>query len=242
MERAENFPSLTISTLRIRAAGAAVRITVNETADIQVVVSGEHPDSVKLLRQEGILNITQPLHPMRKVSEITVILPMDWKGAVDARTLTGTISASGVTGTDLALRSLTGGIYAEALTGITAHLRTATGSIGVSDLACDRCRVRTLTGQMILSACGFMACKASALFSRAEMDLVSPFDSLSVCCLFGGMTVYAPLTHADATLSSIRGRMLTEDVSIVSGAPRVAMKSVAANLQLICSLETQAMM
>ena len=241
MARIENFSALTISTLRIRLTRAALTITVDEVADIQVAISGEHPDSVKLRRQDGILSIAQSLHPGHKISEVLIILPMDWKGAVDASTLTGVINAGGMVGTDLMLRSLTGGVFAESLQGITAYLRTLTGAIAVSDMACERLHVRTLCGQVLLSACCFLTGQSFALRSRAEMDLAGPFDALSVRCLFGSMTVYAPLDQADASLTSLSGRLHTDGVTHTAGAPRLRMQSVTADLQLICSLDTQAM-
>ena len=242
MDHTEVFPALNISTLRIRLASAALTVAVDEVEDIQVVISGEQPDSVRLARQEGMLTIVQPLLPLRKASEVTVLLPMDWKGALDAHTLSGAIHAMGVTGTDLILRSVTGPIESEALTGIAAHMRSLFGEVSISDLACDRCTVRTLAAPLRMAAGGFMAGRISALYTRADLDLAVPFDALSIRSLFGGLTVTAPIDRADATLASVRGRMLTDGMSIAAGAPRISMQSITANVQLICSLDNQAAM
>ena len=63
---------------------------------------------------------------------------------------------------------------------------------------------------------------------------LSPMDGVTVS---GNVSITAPITRADASLRAISGRLLTEGVSIGSGAPRVAMSSVSANVQLICSLK-----
>jgi hypothetical protein len=241
MERTESFSALPISTLRIRLTCAALTVTVDEVTDLQVTISGDRPECIRLRRRDGVLSIHQPFQPGRRVTEVIVSVPMDWKGALDAATLSGPISTMGLYGTDFTLRSLTGGIFVESVQGITADLRSLSGPIAASDLICDCLNLRSLYGQAVLSACSFLTCSHLAAHSRTDMDLLSPFDSLSIRCLTGGATVYAPLDAACASLSSVRGRLLTDGIAAAPDAPRIRMLSVTAGLQLICSLDNQAM-
>lgn len=242
MERTESFSALSISALQVHLTTAALTLVVGDASDLCVTVSGKCPDSVRLDLQDGRLMVVQSLHPGRSINAVTIALPHDWKGAVSGRSIAGSISASGITGTDLHLCSLLGGVYAQSLTGITASLRSITGAIGVSQLSCEQCTVRTFSGQIILSGSSFLTGRCSALLSRIELDLAASFDALSILCPFGSATVYAPIPCADAALATLKGRMLTDSALISQDAPRIRMRSVLADLQFISSLDDQAIM
>lgn len=240
MERTECFSGLNISALQIRLTNAALTIAADNIPDIQLTVTGDHPDTLSICQQDASLKIIQSMNPLRHVDEVIIRIPMDWKGAVHAHTLLGSISIQGVSGTDLSLSSIAGNIHATDLSMITAHLRTVIGAITAAGLICEDCCVRTLTGQISLCECSLLQGRFSAVWNRAEADLISPFDTLSIICLWGSMTVSAPIFSVDTALTSIRGQLLMDGMIAEPGAPWLRMHSVTANLQLICSLDDQA--
>ncbi len=68
------------------------------------------------------------------------------------------------------------------------------------------------------------------------MGIVSAFDSLEGSTVSGNIRVTAPISRADASLRAVSGRLYTEGISIAPDAPRIALSSVSANVQLISSL------
>lgn len=240
MERTECFSGLNISALQIRLTNAALTIAADNIPDIQLTVTGDHSDTLSVCQQDASLKIAQSVNPLHHVDEVIIRIPMDWKGAVHAHTLLGSISIQGISGTDLSLSSTAGNIHAADLSMITAHLHTVTGTIAAAGLICEDCCVRTLTGAISLSECSMLRGRFSAVWNRVEADLTAPFDTLSIICPFGSTTVSAPMFSVDASLTSIRGQLLMDGMIAEPGAPWLRMHSVTANLQLICSLDDQA--
>lgn len=240
MERTECIPVRSVSSLRVRLSTAALTVSVADVPDVQVCISGDQAGSVSISQQEGVLCIRQG-KAIRGVSEVSLTLPLSWKGALKAFTLLGPISISQFTGSDLWLHSVLGDVCAEGISCIRADVRTLRGTIALSGVSGDQCALHTTCGQVILSGCHFPQGTVSALRSRAELDFASGFDRLSLRCLFGSVTVYAPISGADAALTSVKGRLLTDGVSVQADAPRIRMLSVTADLQVIASLDDQAM-
>lgn len=240
MERTECFPERGLNSLRFCLSTAALTVTVDPVPDVQLIISGDQPDHVHITHQSGSLRVSQKGDP-RSVSSVRLMLPQGWKGALHAFSLCGDISISQFAGSDLTLRSAWGNVCGESITCISADVRTLRGAVALSGLTGDRCRIHTLGGQVILSGCSFPTGRLSALHTRAELELLNPFDTLSIRCLTGSTTVYAPFTSADAALTSVKGHLLTDGVSVQSDAPRIRMLSVTADLQVIASLDDQAM-
>ena len=239
MNRCETFPALSISSLVLRVKRAGLLIVVEEDAqDIQVQVVGTAKDAgtFQFLLSAGHLSVVQPRQAKAGANlQVVVSLPPDWKGALEASTVSGKIIVRGVTGTDLSLRSLRGSIHAEGLTGITITLRPLLGAVDAHDLACDDCVLRTFTGSVTLAECGFLTCKARTFTGAVSLGLVSPFDMLVGRSFTGITSITAPVNRADVSLRSLSGRLLTEGVSISPGAPGVHVRSFTGNLQLNCS-------
>lgn len=240
MERTECFSGLNISALRIRLTNAVLTIAADNIPDIQLTITGDHPDTLSVCQQDASLRIAQSMNPLRHVDEVIIRIPMDWKGAIHAHTLLGGISVQGVSGTDLSLSSAAGSIQVADLSMITAHLHTVSGAIAAAGLICEDCRVRTLAGQISLNECSMLQGRISAVWNRADADLTAPFDTLSINCLWGSMILSAPIFSVDAALTSIRGQLLMDGLIAEPDAPRLRMHSITANLQLIGSLDNQA--
>lgn len=243
MDASVAFRTGEVNTLALRLRRCSLTIRVMDVEDIQVQILGGSAaaQSFRHTLSEGRLVIRQSWRELlRKAAEVIILLPLNWKGALDARTLSGSVDVSGLSGSDLTLSSTAGAIHAEGLTGITITLKTLLGAVDARDLACDHCALRTFTGSVTLAECGFLTCKARTFTGAVSVDLVSSFDTLEAQSFTGGVSVSAPLPRTDASLRSLSGRLLTEGVSIGPNAPRVSLLSATANLQLNCSLNDTA--
>ena len=245
MNRNESFPALNVSTLNVRLGWASVEIMVDEVEDIQVLLSGDEGEiaEMKLGLQDGRIQVEQPSYGIStrihnsKWMQVFVRLPRSWKGALDASSVTGDINVRGVSGTDLNLDSVSGDVRAAALTGISMGLHTVSGDVLAHDLSGESLSLRTVSGKVRLEGAGFVSYRLNDVSGDVALTLSDAFERLDGGTVSGNVSITAPITRADASLRAISGRLLTEGVSIGSGAPRVAMSSVSANVQLICSLK-----
>ncbi|MGN0778224.1 MAG: DUF4097 family beta strand repeat-containing protein [Aristaeellaceae bacterium] len=245
MNRNESFSALTVSTLCTRLGWASLEVMVDDAADIQVLLSGDESEvaEMKVALQDGKLLVEQPSYGLStrihasKWMQVFIRLPRSWKGAADVSSVTGGVNVRGVTGTDLKLETVSGDVRAMSLTGLHIALHTVSGDILASDLAGDSCALRTVSGKVRLTDCGFGAYHISNVSGDVSLELVSGFEKLEGVTVSGDVCIHAPIARADASLRAVTGRLLTEGVSIGPDAPRVAMSSVSANLQLICTLE-----
>lgn len=244
MNRNETFPALSVSTLAIHLAWASLEIIVSDVEDIQLMVSGEDTfvSELKLALTDGCLAVEQPSYGLsmklknERWMQVLLRLPRSWKGGVTAGTASGRLSVRGLTGTDITLGTVSGSLHAEGLTGINLALHTVSGAILASDLAGDALSLRTVSGGVKLSGCGFGSYRLSGVSSDMDIGMVSPFDLLEGSTVSGDIRVTAPINRADASLRAVSGRLYTEGISIAPDAPRVALSSVSANVQLISSL------
>ena len=226
MNRNESFPALTVSALNVRLGWANLEIMVDDVEDIQVLLSGDEGEiaEMKLTLQEGRLQVEQPSYGIStrihnsKWMQVVVRLPRGWKGSVDASSVTGSVNVRGVTGTDL-------------------NLDTVSGDVLAHDLSGESLSLRTVSGKVRLEGAGFVSYRLNDVSGDVALTLSDAFERLDGVTVSGNVSITAPITRADASLRAISGRLLTEGVSIGSGAPRVAMSSVSANVQLICSLK-----
>ena len=245
MNRNESFPALNVSTLNVRLGWASLEVMVDDVEDIQVLLSGDEVEiaEMKVALQDGRLQVEQPSYGIStrihtsKWMQVFIRLPRSWKGALDASSVTGSVNVRGVTGTDLNLDTISGDVRATGLTGISMALHTVSGDVLAHDLSGESLSLRTVSGKVRLSGASFVSYRLNDVSGEVTLEMAAPFDRLDGVTVSGGVSITAPITRADASLRAISGRLLTEGVSIGSGAPRVAMSSVSASVQLICSLK-----
>lgn len=245
MNRNEFFQALPITRLRIRLTSAALEICTDDIDDIHVMISGSKTDAdaLRISAAADTLTVEQPLskaafHPAKSGwLQVTIRLPHSWKGAIDARTITGWINIRSFAGTDLALHSISGTILASDLSFMTLTARTVTGDVKLNQLICQQAKLASLTGA--LSAINVQLQKASSytLTGMVSLTLPAPFEALTLASLTGDLCVDAPIILCDAALHSIAGKIRSEGVSIVESGPKIRAATLTSILDITTTLE-----
>lgn len=245
MNRNEFFQALPVTKLLLRLTDAALEIRTDDIEDIHLMVSGANAaqETLRISESAGVLTLEQPLSAMpRAVAasswiQIIIRLPRTWKGAIEARSLTGWMDLHALTGTDLSLDTISGRIMAIGLDFITLGIRTVTGDVKLNEAHCDRCSLFSASGILTAMRTSLHSGTASSVTGLITLDLVAPFAELTLNTVSGDLCVDAPITECDAVLRSVSGRIRTSGISIVEGTPRLRAATVSGDLDMTSNIE-----
>lgn len=248
MNRNEFFEALPITRVTLKLIGATLDLCTDDIDDIHVMVSGSDKDvtTLRIVASGDQLLVEQPAVSLARNPvgsswlQVTLRLPMNWKGRIDGRTVSGLINARSLTGTDLALESVSGLITAHDLSFITASLRSVTGDVKVTCLGCETCTLGSTSGDIALLGSSLNTCQLTGITGNATLTLQSPFTEISATTVTGDVAIDAPIDECDVVLRSVSGRIRTSGVSIVEqSATRVRVNTVSGGLDLNRTILTE---
>ena len=244
MNRNEFFQALPITRLNLRMTGAALEICTDDIDDIHVMISGSKADAeaMRVLAKADTLTLEQPLFLKAAKAantwlQVTIRLPRSWKGAVDARTITGWMNIRSFAGTDLALNTVSGTIMANDLNFMTISARSVTGDVKLTQVICKEVSLFSAFGSLSVMDVQLQKAKAYTGTGTVALTLPHPFEALTLASITGDLCVDAPIILCDAAMRSVSGRIRTTGVSIVEGGPKVRAATVSSDLDITTTLE-----
>lgn len=246
MNRNEFFQALPVAKLNLKLTSAALEVCTDDIEDIHVMASGGQSDmeELRIALTADVLTIEQPVSKLpRKASataswlQIAIRLPRSWKGAIEARTISGWMNIRSVAGTDLNLDTVSGMVMASDVGFLTVSARAVTGDIKLNQVDCDKCSLFSTSGSLTAMRTALNRGSASTVTGLITLDLVAPFEELTLNSVTGEMCVDAPVIECDAVLRSVSGRIRTSGVSIVEGAAKLRATTVSSDLDLTCNIE-----
>ena len=241
MNRNEFLEALPLTRIVLKLTGATLEICTDDIEDVHVMVSGADGDvkSLRIAVSGNQLLVEQPAVSLQKNPianswlQVTIRLPLTWKGRIEGRTISGLINARCLSGTDLTLETVSGLITANALVFQAATIRSVTGDIRIVDMVCDKASLHSTSGDISLQAGSLAHCTLGAITGNAVLSLRAPFDSVTATSVVGDLAIDAPVEECNAVLRSVSGRISTDGVSIVGEAPvTVHFSTVSGSLDL----------
>lgn len=245
MNRNEFFQALPVTKLVLRLTSATVEICTDDIEDIHVMVSGARTDqdALRINESAGVLTLEQPVSALAKSAsasswmQVAIRLPRTWKGSIDGRSVNGWVNLRGLTGTDLSLDTVSGMIMGNDLHFITASIRAVTGDVKLTQTHCDKCSLFATSGSLTAMRASMRSGSASSVTGLITLDLLSPFEELTLNSVTGDLCVDAPVTACDAVLRSVSGRIRTNGISIVEGAAKLRATTVSSDLDMTSNIE-----
>ena len=246
MNRNEFFQALPVTKLVLRLTSATLEICTDDIDDIHVMISGGKADveALRISASADALTVEQPVSTLAKSAaapgrwlQIAIRLPRTWKGAIEARTVTGWMNIRAVAGTDLSLDTVSGMIMAADLSFLTMSARSVTGDVKLNQVSSGKCSLFSTSGSLTAMRTSLQNGSASTVTGLITLDLVSPFEELTLNSVTGDLCVDAPITACDALMRSVSGRIRTSGVSIVEGAAKLRATTVSSDLDITCNLE-----
>lgn len=246
MNRNEFFQALSLSKLTLRLTSATLEICTDDIEDMHIMISGGKADveALRIAEASGTLTLEQPVSVTAKSAaasgswlQIAIRLPRTWKGAIDARTVTGWINIRSVAGTDLSVDTVSGMIMATDLRFITVSARAVTGDVKLNQVHSDKASLFSTSGSLTAMRSSLRAGSASSVTGLITLDLVAPFEELTLNSVTGDLCVDAPITECDAVMRSVSGRIRTSGISLVEGAAKLRATTVSSDLDMTCNIE-----
>lgn len=245
MNRNEFFQALPITRLSIRLTSAALEICTDDIDDVHVMISGSQHD-VDVLRVSAAadtLVIEQPVAAMAKSAvssswmQLTLRVPTNWKGAIEARTVTGWMNLRRLSGTDLSLDTVSGMVMASGMDFITISARSVVSDVKLTDISCDSCSMVSTSGSVSALAAQLRKGSMTTVTGLITLALLAPFEELTCSTVTGEIAIDAPIDACDATLRSVSGRLRTGSIILEEGAPRLRATTVSSDVDLCSTLE-----
>ena len=227
MNSRNSFSSLTITQLVIHLTGALLELYADDTQEIQVMASGDDHDmkAVSLAQNGDTLTLEQSAAALSP-------LPRAWKGRVEIRTTSGSVHVRGLQVSDLSVESLSGFVMLSDLSSLSLKVKNGSGDIAGSDLSGQDCSLFTTTGMLCLERLAFLNISLSSVSRGAMLSFAEMFSTFKGGSVAGGISLEIPGAQCDAILRSVSGRLLTDGVSIVNGAPSVRVTTASGNLTI----------
>lgn len=237
MNVAETYDGDFVFGINIMLGRASLRMTSGDTDCITLNIDdGDREESdMKITFAEGMLNVEQnPLSLLKPDTawQVEVMVPPDWKGACDLRTVQGSLHAEGISGTDILLSTVKGSITAQRMSAIEMTLRSRSGAICCDKLQGDELILRTGRGAAELTG---VRCEGMNIRSRTgdvQITAETPYADVKAFTMTADVALSAPVERADALLRTVKGRILTDDVSITEDGPTVRAKTLTGSLRL----------
>lgn len=246
MNRNEFFHALNVTKLILRLTSASLEVCTDDIDDIHLMISGAKGDvdALRITESAGSLMLEQPVSALAKSAtaanswmQIAIRLPRTWKGSIEARTITGWMTIRAIAGTDLSLDTVSGLVMGTGLDFITVTARSVTGDIKLTGVNCDRCSMLSTSGSLTAMRTTLNTGSASTVTGLVALDLIAPFEELTLNSVTGDLCVDAPITECDAALRSVSGRLRTGGISIAEGAAKLRATTVSSDLDMTCNLE-----
>ncbi len=240
MNRNESFAAPQVNALNVRLAWASLEMIVDDVPEIQVVVSGDEHDvsDLKISCSDGKLLLEQPTYGLtmklntERWMQLFVRVPKSWKGAASLSTISGAVNVRGLTGTDLSLETVSGDLRTMGMNSMNLNLKTATGDIHAMNIACDGLNLRSVSGQVKVQDVSARQVKTFNVSGETTLEFVDPFEKIEGNTVSGNIRLYAPITEADATLSSLNGRVRTSGVFLKEGGSAIRINSISGDLEI----------
>ena len=210
------------------------------------MISGGKTDveSLRIAASADTLTVDQPVSALAKSAaasgswlQLAIRLPRTWKGAIEARTISGWMNIRAVAGTDLTLDTVSGTIMATDVNFLALSARSVTGDMKLTQVSTGKCCLFSTSGSLTAMRTALKTGSASTVTGLITLDLVTPFEELALNSVTGDLCVDAPITECDAMLRSVSGRIRTSGVSIAEGAGKLRATTVSSDLDLTCNLE-----
>ena len=242
VERREAFAAESLKGLKIRLQWACVTLTCSNVEQFEVEITGTDCEKdigcVSVKVENGVLSVAQPASfpawfGVRTKMHVRIFIPTFWKGEIDAKTISGTVEAMGLRGTDISLTTVSGALHAASIEAICLKCASVSGQLHTDDTACETLKLQTASGSIHANACDFRTASLHSVSGSCTLQAAGTFDDVMAATVSGHITLELPFAAADAVFRSTSGRIRTVGIDLVEGAPRVRAHTVSGNFIII---------
>ncbi len=248
MEKNVSFPKESVSELYCRLTWAQLELIADDVQEIQVLAAGDDQSVADLRIEEhsGRLVVEQPAlifslnFITHKWTQVCIRIPKDWRGVIDAHTVSGLLNSRGAKGTAVTLETVSGDLRAMATAANSLQLRTVSGDIKGGDLTGERLTLRTVSGGARLQSIAFDQIKTNGVSGDMWLEFRAPFSRLDANTVSGDLEVLVPTDTLDASLKAVSGHVHTSGIKLKEGGSTIRCSAVSGDLNIISTFDKAA--
>ena len=245
MEKNVSFQKESVSELYCRLTWAQLELLADDVQEIQVLAAGDDQsvNDLRIEERDGRLMVEQPPFAFslnfitHKWTQVCIRVPKDWRGSIDAHTVSGMLNSRGVKGTEVTLDTVSGGLRAMAVSADSLSLRTVSGDVKGGDLRGERMSLRTVSGDSRLQSIAFEQVRISGVSGDMWLEFRAPFARVEANTVSGDLELHVPMDSLDASLKAVSGRIHTSGVTIKEGGSSVRCGAVSGDLTIVSTRE-----
>ena len=243
MERNIHFDVAGLSDIAVRLAWAQLEIFADDVEKIQVMAAGDE-SSVTDLRieiKDGALVVEQPQYGLSlnivdsHWMQVCIRVPRAWQQTIHLNTISGLLSARGLTGSTVVMDTISADLRAVRVTAKELSLKTISGDVRGEALAANVLSVRSVSGSLSINAAEAKVLKCNSISGEQDYHLTDTFQSIDVVAVSGNVMIASPVETMNVAMRSVSGRVRAEGVVVTESvdAPKVRVTGVSAELKLI---------
>jgi hypothetical protein len=245
MEKNFSFPKESVTELMCRLSWAQLELLADDVQEIQVLAAGDDQSvsDMRIENQGGRLMVEQPPFIFslnfvtHKWTQVCIRIPKDWRGDIDAHTVSGLLNSRGIKGRVVEMETVSGDLRALAVAAESMALHTVSGDIKGGDLIGEELSLRTVSGDARLQSIAFDKVRFNGVSSDLWLEFKAPFTRVEGKTVSGDVEIHAPLASVDASLKSVSGRIHTSNVVLKEGGSTVRINGVSADLTVVSTLD-----
>lgn len=245
MEKNASFQKESISELYCRLTWAQLELLADDVQEIQVLAAGDDQSvtDLRIEERDGRLVVEQPPFTFslnfitHKWTQVCIRIPKDWRGTIDAHTVSGLLNSRGIKGTEITLDTVSGDLRAMAVSSEGLSLRTVSGDMKCGDLRGERMSLRTVSGDARLQSIAFEQVRTNSVSGDVWLEFRAPFARVDANTVSGDLEMLVPMGSLDASLKAVSGRIHTSGVVLKEGGSAVRLSAVSGDLTIISTLE-----
>ncbi len=245
MEKNASFQKESISELYCRLTWAQLELLADDVQEIQVLAAGDDQSvtDLRIEERDGRLVVEQPPFAFslnfitHKWTQVCIRIPKEWRGTIDAHTVSGLLNSRGIKGTEITLDTVSGDLRAMAVSSEGLSLRTVSGDMKCGDLRGERMSLRTVSGDARLQSIAFEQVRTNSVSGDVWLEFRAPFARVDANTVSGDLEMLVPMGSLDASLKAVSGRIHTSGVVLKEGGSTVRLSAVSGDLTIISTLE-----
>ncbi len=248
MERNINFDTDRLRLICVKLGWAQLEIFADDVDKIQVLVAGDErsvPD-LRIAAEDDTLLIEQPQYGLSmnitesKWMQICVRVPRKWNERIECSTISGLLSARGLSGSEIELETVSGDLRATRLSAPEMRLKTVSGDVRGEKLSAPKLSTRSVSGDVSLTETTAQNIKCTSVSGAQNMNLISVFERFELTAVSGNAVIVSPTEQANVQMHAVSGHVKTEGVTTSETGPKVRATGVSADLTLICAKSAMA--
>lgn len=235
------FTADTINTISIKTTWPSIDITVDDSKDIMLMISGDDGSvgTIQVESDNGLLKVEQQYFGINRGilqqgawAQIVLSIPTSFAKAIMLNSVTGPCIVKGFTGNELKVESVSGDIKIHSIDVAKLRLSSVSASINASNIKCNSLKLKSVTGNISIDSLHTQKLLSSAISSTQTFNILSNYEYMEFLSVNGNIDIGQVYDSVELATRSVSSTVELDNVSNVKGAANVKIAGVSASVKI----------